>query len=1222
MEKNKPNNDNHLNDFNPYNNLKNWSFNKSESSNEKQDNNKQDAFNDENHGEFDSINIESFENEDNSQNTQFTLYNKPQNKNYLGSLKNFNHGTEEANKKVTIAKNSFIQTFNAPKFDSNLFNVTDIIYGTNVEKENLSFIYVKLRILEELRDILRKFYNDKSNELKDVLNKHHQINNELNEIFKKHQASRDKVITEMANLHNPLYNFYNNPPMDNYKLYTSSQKKYVNDLISALRKVESQIEKTTSSMSNTYINLTKNKANELKDIRKKYTDDVMNYNNKILGLIKNRSFLNDDKTIPFIEFLINTLKSKNKLPSIQNKLKFLLNQFRDAREKYSWHKNICEIVHIFMVKFIKDGYSYSNNQYFNDLKLIASKRAILIYNDNRLKSLEELYKYLKEVLFHIFKMLGRILIDNPDPQNNLIFKDEIYEFDTSTPKSKFTSLKNEFLEIFKVNWESYNNKDIEGGGSINNDMILISNNMNKFKNLIDSMECSQKNDLEEKNNILDEIQKKLDKKTYDERKEGFKSSLELAKTWEKKKAEILTKLNKENDETVQLEEQIKKLFKKCSDMIAEKKYMKELTLEINEKIKGISDKKEYIKKAIDLDKEIKENVGYIDKLAKESPYEINKYIEKKDTICNTIKSELNQIYVGDINQLYNELSSIINENVIDNAGDKTKLEALKSKINDEYNKIENMKIQMDASHLNIVEDNKNALLNTISETKKYIYDKMNNDLNKMLNDFKNKETNLLSNINDYSKHSEELNNYKTAISEIRNIYNDKINICNIQEDETRKIYEKSKECIATLSANENEVLKNINEIKNMKDKYLEKVNIYINFDNIYKENVDSEHNKFTELTDKIKVEVSDEELKKYEKRFNDSKSLINETKKSIEEEYQNINILKKANEHIKECENTTELIKKIRNKHNELSGILNKNIGDQIKELDEANSKIENIENGNKFKSYLDDIKANKNFDNISKSINNIKNSTYEIRSDQIARYANIIQNLAGQAKEIQNNLNKDEIDDIIQKIINYNKEIEIKLHTIVDNKNRAISIISHIKNTTNLTESEYNAAIKYEGDANSIILDLNNSQNILNHLINQNLNIINDLRNRRQHIQSRSNLYTINREQEITQTKHFSNTKPHDVNDTKNINKNRQHSSSNGKGSSKERNTENTVRFAGAIAIGLVVCYAVTKFKEKNDKDQMKFDKSISFYHDNENENVFFERKEEVIEVTKNDDL
>ncbi|KEG00562.1 hypothetical protein YYE_04746 [Plasmodium vinckei vinckei] len=1060
---NKPKRGKQLNDFNPNHNLKKWGFNKSHSPDEEQDNNQHDAFNDENHREFDSINIESFENEDNSQNTQFTLYNKPKNKNYLASLKNFNHDNEEANKKVTIDKNLSIQNYNVPEFDPNFFNITDMIYGVDITKENISFIYVKLRTLEELRDILYKFYKDKDDKLKDVISDHEQINKDLKEIFKNYQAPRDELITEMTNLHNPLYNFYNKPPVDNYQLYTSSQKKYVNDLISALRKVESQIEETISSMSNTYENLGINNTSELKDIIKKYVEDVVNYNIKIIGLINDRSFLDDDKTIPFTQFLIDTLNSENKLPSIKNKLNFLLNQFKDVQEKYTWHYQICQNILIFLNSYVINKLPYLSDEYFDNFKTITSKLSIIIYNDERLSSLEKLYKYLNEVLFHIFKTTGKLLIDNPDPQNDLKFKDDIYEFDTSTPKSKFASLKNKFVEIFKDEWESYINKTIEGDDSINNNMILISNNMNKFKKLIDSMESSQKNGFEEKNKVLDEISNKLDKNTYDERKEGFTSSLELAKKWETKKAEILMKLNKENDETVQLEEQITKLFKECSDIIAEKKYVNDLKLEINEIIKGIYEKKEYIKKAIDLDKEIKENVVYIEELAKQSPYKIEKYIEQKDTICNTIKSEFNQIYVGDINQLYNELSSIVIESTIDSIEDKTQLEALKSKINDEYKNIQNMGIDIDISHLNIVKDNKNTLLNTILETKKYIYEEINNDLNKMLDNFKNKETNLLNSINDYSNHNDKLSNYKTAISEIRNKYNEKINIDNIEEDEIREIYEKSKEYMTKISTDEDEILKNINEVKCVKNTFLDKVNAYIKFDNNYKENVDSEHNQFITLTNKIDTDVSNNELSKYEQRLDDNKVLIHQTNKYIEEEYQNINTLKKANQYIKVCENTTELIQSFRNKHSELSEILNKNI-ETTKDTTSINKSYTD--------NFLNTLTNKKN--ELDKIFIDASLDDYEKVNNELKQYFNNLKENLGKKPEskLYQQFNEKEkvFNDMIQKNADINKNIsniEKAIYTSIYNISEEIEneiekniellntqVLEKVKaNTTNLNE-------------------------------------------------------------------------------------------------------------------------------------------------------------------------
>ncbi|CAD2099575.1 reticulocyte binding protein, putative [Plasmodium vinckei] len=1112
LEKNKLNNGKHLNDFNPYINFKKWNFNKPESSNEKQDNNKHDDFNDENHGEFDSINIESFENKDNTQNTQFTLYNKPQNKNYLGSLKNFNHDNEETNKKVTIAKTSFIQNLNAPEFDSDLFNVTDIIYGVDKKTENVSFIYVKLQTLEELRDILYNFYSDKYDKLKNVSNNLNKIKHELNEIFKMHRPQRDEMINEMTNLHNPLYNFYNNPSIDEHKLYTSSQKKYVNDLISALKEVESKINETILSMSSTYENLSIYERENLKNLLEKYAKDIKDYNVKMLESIKDNPVLKDNKTIPFIQFIINTLDSEKTLQSIKNKLTFLLDQFKDLKERYEWHRLICIRIHMYMKEYVETKLPYKLNKYFVDFKLLASKRSIIIYNNERLKTLEKLHKYLNEVLFHIFKMLGKLLIDNPDPQNNLIFKDDIYEFDTSTPKSKFASLKNEFFEIFEDKWESYNNKDIEGPDSTNNDMILLLKHMNKFKNLIDSMESSKKNGFEEKTNVLDEIQKKLDKTTYEEREEGLKSSLELAKKWEKTKNEIITKLNEENNETVQLEKQIKDLFKKSSEIIAKQKYMKNLKLQLNEKIKGISDKKEYIKKAIELEKEIKKNIAYIDELAKQSPYEINKYIEKKNTIFNTIKSKFDQIYVGDINQLYNELSSIVKENDIDNIGDKTKLEALKSKIDNECNKIQCMQIKIDASHLNTVEDNKNALLNTVLEIKKYIYDEINNELNKMFDDFKIKETNLLSNINDYFRHNGELSNYKNAISEIRNQYNEKINIDNMQEEETKKIYEKSKECMTAISANENEVLKNINEMKYMKDQFLDKVNTYINFDNIYKENADSEHDQFIKLTNKISTEVSNKELSKYDQIFDDSKTLITQTNKYIEEEYQNINILKKANEYIKVCENTTELIKNFRNKHNELSGILNKNI-ETIKDT----SSIEKSYTENFLNTLTTKTKE------LDKIFTDVSLDDYEQTNNELKQYFNNLKENLGKNPEskLYQQFNEKEkvFNDMIQKNEHINKDvsnietaISASIHNIseeVENdigkniESLNIQILEKVKaNITNLNEikeklKHYNfddfgkENIKYTNEINKIKDDIKT----LDNKIDKNINTLTEIK-------------------------------------------------------------------------------------------------------------------------------
>ncbi|SCL82121.1 hypothetical protein, conserved, partial [Plasmodium berghei] len=292
---------------------------------------------------------------------------------------------------------------------------------------------------------------------------------------------------------------------------------------------------------------------------------------------------------------------------------------------------------------------------------------------------------------------------------------------------------------------------------------------------------------------------------------------------------------------------------------------------------------------------------------------------------------------------------------------------------------------------------------------------------------------------------------------------------------------------------------------------------------------------------------------------------------------------------------------------------------DETKAQFYGNNNINNIistisQNVNDVKKHLSkDLTIENELIQIQKSLEDIKNSTYEIRSEQITKYINTINNyVEQQTKHIQNNPNKDEIDDIIQKIVNYNKESEIKLPTIIDNKNNVTSIISHINKVINLIKSEYNnnnnvsynVAKKHEEDANNIIRDLDTSQNMVNNLIQKNLKIINDLKNRKQEMENRNNLHAINRQQEITQAEHINNTYHHDINDTNNINKNHQYSSSDRKNSSKTKDTGNSVKYAGAITLGLVAYYVIIRTKEKKDKDEMEFDKSTSFYDENENKN------------------
>ncbi|SCL84479.1 reticulocyte binding protein, putative, partial [Plasmodium chabaudi adami] len=455
------------------------------------------------------------------------------------------------------------------------------------------------------------------------------------------------------------------------------------------------------------------------------------------------------------------------------------------------------------------------------------------------------------------------------------------------------------------------------------------------------------------------------------------------------------------------------------------------------------------------------------------------------------------------------------------------------------------------------------------------------------------------------------------------------NISHINE----KYFDISKQFDNILQLQKNKLTENLNNLKEIEQYISDKKS---NFLHTVNENTNSNSNALKELYNNIITrENKAYDIENVNNKENENIMLYTDTVTKLTKKIQNIlnfvtthendnNIIK---QHIQDIdENDVSKIKEILNSTIQSFRQIQNKINENKAQF-YGNNNINNIiatisQNVNDVKTHLPkDLITENELALMQKSLSNIKNSTYEVRSEQITKYINTIQNyIEQQAKQIQNNPNKDEIDYIIQKIINYNKESKIKLHTIINNKNRVMSMISRIKKPINLTESEYNAAIKNEEDAQNTILDLNTSQNMLNHLINQNLNIIDDLRNRKQHIQSRNNLYTINRQQEITQREHFNNTQHHDINDTKNINKNHQYSSSDRKGSSKTSNTGNTVRYAGAIAFGLVACYAITKFMNKSDKNEMHSDAYKGFYDDNEN--AFFERKEEVIEIRINGDL
>ncbi|SCM07065.1 hypothetical protein PCHDK_000067500 [Plasmodium chabaudi adami] len=242
-----------------------------------------------------------------------------------------------------------------------------------------------------------------------------------------------------------------------------------------------------------------------------------------------------------------------------------------------------------------------------------------------------------------------------------------------------------------------------------------------------------------------------------------------------------------------------------------------------------------------------------------------------------------------------------------------------------------------------------------------------------------------------------------------------------------------------------------------------------------------------------------------------------------------------------------------------------------------------------------------------------------------MVQYTNAIHKyIEDQFKKIENNPDQNEIDSTMENIRNYNKESEVKLQQISNYKNEFTSIILEITNLIALIKSKYDnnnisykAAIKHKEDAQNILSDLNKSQNILTQSINKNKKSIEDLGYKKHSIHNNNNLHTINKHQEISQIKYPNNTSHNNNDDAKYKNYNQ--SNSDKKGSSKTKNSGDSIKFAGAIAFGLVACYAAANFQKKDDTNEMDLDNDEIFYH--EGETKYFERGDEVIEINMNED-
>ncbi|SCL81701.1 reticulocyte binding protein, putative, partial [Plasmodium berghei] len=228
------------NNYNPYHNLKESDFNNSNFSNEKQYNNKNNFINNEKYIQPYLINNNTFQNKKDINNTKLTLYNEYNKTNNIGDFRNFNHEHEKTNNRLIEINKSFLQITYISQIKKDTLNTVDTIYGVNDNETVLWFFYKPLysseyilKILDKLNILFHRTDKTKLNKDRDmVLDDAIQTNNSCND-------KKQELINQIDNIHNPLYNFYNNPPMDDNS-YTTSKTNFVNCLKNGFEKIKNK----------------------------------------------------------------------------------------------------------------------------------------------------------------------------------------------------------------------------------------------------------------------------------------------------------------------------------------------------------------------------------------------------------------------------------------------------------------------------------------------------------------------------------------------------------------------------------------------------------------------------------------------------------------------------------------------------------------------------------------------------------------------------------------------------------------------------------------------------------------------------------------------------------------------------------------------------------------------------------------------------------------------
>ncbi|KJP89493.1 hypothetical protein AK88_00936 [Plasmodium fragile] len=486
---------------------------------------------------------------------------------------------------------------------------------------------------------------------------------------------------------------------------------------------------------------------------------------------------------------------------------------------------------------------------------------------------------------------------------------------------------------------------------------------------------------------------------YREKTEGKMSSLEKSKIL----LEVLNKIQSKTNEITKINQDVEQYSKQMSSIKSKFQQSEKIINEDVHKIKELIENEkqhrfmkeeikkhlEYfpvaldnIKKIISERDKIKNYILSIDNLMKDGPYDSNEFITKKTELQNKAKSIMDSFYnenslqtfVDNLAQFYTKNQTVNKE---ENTKEEEATKILYEKTKEQYDRLVNMNCDGIPKMLNDLSE----VLNSLSRLKndiitayiQYMIENVSSSFNKL-----NEENNRIKNtLNNYEECADKLKTYTNKINNIKDKFRT-ILIKKVDEDvpEEKTIYEEYTTYKDHVANKGSTIAHHIDAFKENITKANEQMEAYKKVIQITEIQNSEIYQKTKILLDVFKTKNENSELEKLQKQLRHHKESVSNTINQIENTKKVIDTLKLLHTLMKNSNENTQSILKIKENKNHL---INK-IDNHIQELNSYHIIEENDRS-----SLLNMLKEEKN--NVEKEIPDAPISTLEAHENELKGY-------------------------------------------------------------------------------------------------------------------------------------------------------------------------------------------------------------------------------------------